>query len=74
MLELVFAPAAQWISRSDDDIIQGTAIDCTSPYLLYVTLPRLSLDLQLKLHASLVELSGVVSMLPQFKAAELSML
>ena len=23
MLELVFAPAAKWISRSDDDIIQG---------------------------------------------------
>ena len=24
MLELVFAPAAQWISRSDEDVIQGT--------------------------------------------------
>lgn len=25
MLELVFAPAAQWISRSDDDVIQGNS-------------------------------------------------
>lgn len=24
MLELVFAPAEEWISRSDDDIIQAT--------------------------------------------------
>lgn len=26
MLELVFAPAAKWISRSDDDIIQGQTV------------------------------------------------
>lgn len=26
MLELVFAPAAKWISRSDDDIIQGQKV------------------------------------------------
>ena len=32
MLELVFAPAAKWISRSDDDIIQGRQI-------IFVVLP-----------------------------------
>ena len=32
MLELVFAPAAKWIARSDDDIIQGM-----STHLCHVT-------------------------------------
>ena len=33
MLELVFAPAANWIARSDDDIIQGIAADLQADIL-----------------------------------------
>lgn len=31
MLELVFAPADDWIGRSDDDIVHATMLVCTFP-------------------------------------------
>lgn len=32
MLELVFAPADDWIGRSDDDIVHATMLVCTFPW------------------------------------------
>jgi hypothetical protein len=47
MLELVFAPADEWIGRSDDDIIQATMVVRHKTLQLYCFLHRNDQRLQL---------------------------